>query len=106
MYFMTISDCPPARITVYYSLIPRSVTEVCLSSVLSTEVVSIIIFSRQASLNPSDYYGGGFHPCVFCKFPTDFFEFFQPSLVAVRGSFVHILMYSGLKFLNRLPDYV
>jgi hypothetical protein len=50
--------------------------------------------------------GGGFHPKrIVADFQLIFSNFFQPSLVAVRGSFVHISMYYGLKLLNWLPDY-
>jgi hypothetical protein len=50
--------------------------------------------------------GGWLPPLrILANFQLIFKKFFQPSLVAVRGSFVHILMYSGLKLLNRLPDY-
>jgi hypothetical protein len=43
---------------------------------------------------------------IVANFQLTLLNFFQPSLLAVRGSFVHILMYSGLKLLNRLPDYI
>jgi hypothetical protein len=42
---------------------------------------------------------------IVANFQLIFKKIFQPYLVAVTGSFVHILMYSGLKLLNRLPDY-
>jgi hypothetical protein len=50
-------------------------------------------------------------PAYFGKFPTDFLKKFsnplwlQLGVNFVRGSLLHILMYSGLKLLNRLPDY-